>query len=136
MDDLIVNGRLTFDPRIDKTAEKLAARLLENETNLDKLHLPIIINQMNKKKRRFYYKLEGMDASWVWFIWRESYSSCEEFYGSRNRRIIAVSYKYVGNVGDIDGRVLGDYKGVPIYVLIEFKHNIDGVVIGKQPPNN
>ena len=40
--------------------------------------------------------------------------------------IIAVSYKFAGNAGDIDGLVLGDLEGVPIYVLIEFKHNMDG----------
>ena len=46
-EEFIISGRLTFEPKFDKTVEIVAAWLLETETSLDKLQR--IMNKMSKK---------------------------------------------------------------------------------------
>lgn len=123
-EDFIINGRLTFDPRFEMTVEKVSARLLETETSLDKLQR--IMDKISKKK-------DDSIMNWMGWMQIESDSYEEQvaravnsFMDPGTGEIIAVSYIFVGNTGDIDGLVLGDFKGLPIYVLIEFKHNMDG----------
>jgi len=40
-------------------------------------------------------------------------------------KIILTSYEWKGTVGYLDGLVIGNLEGHPIYVLVEAKHNMD-----------
>lgn len=40
-------------------------------------------------------------------------------------KIILTSYEWKGTIGDLDGLVIGNLEGHPIYVLVEAKHNMD-----------
>ena len=120
---LIRDGRLTFDPRGDKAVELLASRLMDTEGNLNSLQ-----EQVTKMRNR---KDESQKE---WKGWRQVESDALEVKVSNavcqkldegTGEIILTSYSWKGTIGDLDGLVIGNLEGHPIYVLVEAKHNMD-----------
>lgn len=120
---LIQDGRLTFDPRGDKTVELLASRLMDTEGNLNDLQAEV--TKMRKSKD---------ESQKEWKGWRQIESDALEVKVSKavcqkldkdSGEIILTSYSWKGTNGDLDGLVIGNLEGHPIYVLVEAKHNMD-----------
>ena len=119
---LLDEGRITFDHRPDKTVEMLAMRLMETEGNLDKL------GKTAKKKDDAYNNWKGWVDAESGSLEEQVAQAVKERLDPGTCEILAVSYNYKELPGDLDGLVIGELKGEPIYVLMEAKHNMDALM--------
>lgn len=123
---LLDEGRITFDPRPDKTVEMLAMRLMETQGNLDELGKTVM--SVAKKKDDAYKNWKGWVDVESGSLEEQVARAVKERLDPGTGEILAVSYNYKEFPGDLDGLVVGELKGEPIYVLIEAKHNMDALM--------